>query len=161
MPKKASEGDFYEVSHGTEGKLVYFQLCHKKKGGYVVWAIHKIYNERPSINQLSDATNSDGFYCMISLLNLLKANQVTCIGNKHPIDKLCKFPVFKNGMSFHGEVIKRWWLWDGNNDTEYLGEIAEIKSYPLKQIISLDILTNRVLRKWTPELCHVDPKELY
>jgi hypothetical protein len=113
----------------------------------------------PGVHPLSDisalANVREQFITFVppSIAALLSTGEIRLEGKSDVPERLVRFPLFRWGglgdASFRAE---KWRLWDGTRDWWITGGLTpEQRLLPIRELVSLRVLEDRILVGWTPE----------
>jgi hypothetical protein len=93
---------------------------------------------------------SERFYTFFPAGAAVSRGMVKIVSNEDIPEGSRKLPLFKACNRNFKTGKKTWFIWDGKNDRE-VGELsAEQYDLPLCQIISFDVLVERIDSGWSP-----------
>jgi len=145
-------GDVIEIPL-SNGNLAYAQFVynHKEKPvwGHLIRVLPGVFRTRPA--DFKELVKKEERFCAFFPAGAAVRRGVVKIASSEKIPQGKEnLPLFRatNDLSKRGN--KRWWLWDGKNSREIGVLTSEQSDFPLKEIVSLDVLVERIEKGWTP-----------
>lgn len=149
MPRP-SIGSIVEIP--VDGAFAYAQITHRHpKWGFLLRIFDSRLSRRPhSFVETAEATVQFSTFYPVATGERL--GLVRVVGKVPVSAKNAEWPVFKAGMrnSATGK-IENWWLWDGEREWNVGTLTAAQRKLPYREIVTGDLLHNRIRAGWTDE----------
>lgn len=149
MAKRIKIGDVVKIT--TPRGLGFAHYTHKHAMyGSVLRILPGLYDATPA-DLARLVAQRPQFIALFALQAAVGQGLVEIVGNAGVPAEAQQFPLFRAPMRTPGGGVSAWWLWDGVREWRVGGLDEGQRSLPLREIVSLPLLVDRMLAGWTPE----------
>jgi hypothetical protein len=152
IQKRLVLGDVIEIPL-SDGLFAYAQFSNYEDGplgwGYMVRVLPGVFSSQPTnIKELVQV--AERFCAFFPAATALRKGLIRVVAREGIPEQFRTLPLFRacNRKAQTGEKI--WYLWDGVRDTRVGTLSPEFYDLPLHQLISIDVLVERIEGDWSP-----------
>lgn len=149
MAKRIKIGDVVQIPSPRGVGLAHYTHKHAMYGS-VLRVLPGLHDSVPS-DLARLVAQRPQFVALFALQAALGQELVDIVGNVEVPEESRRFPLFRAPMRTPGGGVSAWWLWDGVREWRVGALTEEQRSLPLREIISLPLLVDRMVAGWTPE----------
>jgi len=150
--KRLVLGDVIEIPL-SKGDLAYAQFTYnyreKPVWGHLIRVLPGTFKSRPQSFQ-DLVQKEERFYAFFPAGAAVSRGMVEIVSHERIPEHNKDFPLFKACNQEFKTGKKTWWLWDGKESRRVGSLSPEHFDLPLKQIISFDVLVERIEKGWSP-----------
>jgi hypothetical protein len=149
MAKRIKIGDVVEITTPRGVGFAHYTHKHAMYGS-VLRVLPGLHDDAPA-DLARLVAQRPQFIALFALQAAVGQGLVDIVGNVVVPADAKQFPLFRAPMRTPGGGVSAWWLWNGVQEWR-VGELDEgQRLLPLREIVSLPLLVDRILAGWTPE----------
>ncbi|MBO9192665.1 hypothetical protein J5277_00960 [Rhizobium sp. 16-449-1b] len=150
MAKRIKVGDVAQIA--TSKGISYAQVTHRHpRYGHLLRVFDSVYNSKPD-NLAEMVATHVLFSAFFPIQKAVGEGLLTIVGNSEVTDANSPFPTFRANTRDRAGNRGPWWLWDGETEVMLTRGLSDNeKRYPVRGIISLPLLIERIERGYRAE----------
>lgn len=149
--RKIKLGDIVEVPLTRGFAYVQYVYCDKKSHGDLVRVFPGKFNKRAK--SLDDVVSQQDLYCcFFPVTKAVQLELVEVVGSADIPRRYRKLPASKVYFENIETGEKTWFIFDGKGQRRKTERLStEEKKYPMRQVLSIQVLVERIENDWLPE----------
>lgn len=151
--KRLMLGDVIEIPLSRKS-LAYAQYTHYHRDppvfGHLIRVLPGIFRKRPE--SFADLVQQqERFYTFFPAGPAVHRGWVTIVAHEEIPERCRAFPVFKSTNALGPTRDTNWFIWDGKSHAVKVDKLTSDQfDLPIKEIIPLDVLVERIESGWSP-----------